>query len=438
MCDTMIALSNSTRDKDVLFAKNSDRQPNEPHIMIRVPRKNYKKGSKVKLTYIEIEQAEQTFEVLLLKPSWIWGCEMGSNEFGLNIGNEAVFTREKYGPDSLIGMDMVRLALERCQTSEEALELMISLLERYGQGGNCGFEKPFTYHNSFLIADLHCAWVLETAGEYWAAEKVADVRSISNGLTIGENIDRAHPRLYEHAQAKGWCKAGQTFNFAQCYSDPLFTYFSGSANRCGETSTCLEINKPQITAANLMETLRSHCPHREGQQFRRSTLKSVCMHGGGVIGDHTTGSYVASLKKDNCMYWVTGSSTPCLSVFKPLWLIDGDPLTFNEDEETAAIEYWMQRETLHRMVIRNQIPDLVGYYREKDQLQNDLLQKVNDIQGQVVPEHKLLEIMLYAVKHEQDLVARTIGSGSGTKPVIKGNPYYRYYWRKQNEKLNIL
>ncbi len=122
MCDTLAALSNATRNKDVLFAKNSDRQPNEPHIMIRIPRKNYKKGSKVKLTYIEIDQAEETYAVFLLKPSWIWGCEMGCNEFGLNIGNEAVFTREKYGPDSLIGMDIVRLVLERCQTSDEALE----------------------------------------------------------------------------------------------------------------------------------------------------------------------------------------------------------------------------------------------------------------------------------------------------------------------------
>ncbi len=438
MCDTLAALSNATRNKDVLFAKNSDRQPNEPHIMIRIPRKNYKKGSKVKLTYIEIDQAEETYAVFLLKPSWIWGCEMGCNEFGLNIGNEAVFTREKYGPDSLIGMDMVRLSLERCQTSDEALELMINLLARYGQGGNCGFEKPFTYHNSFLIADPHSAWVLETAGEYWAAQKVTDVRSISNGLTIGENIDRSHPGLQEHARAKGWCKAGQKFDFSRCYSDPLYTHFSGSANRCSGTLACMEMNKPDITAEDLMGVLRSHRPEVDGRQFNRATLKSVCMHGGGVIGDHTTGSYVASLREKNCMYWVTGSSTPCLSVFKPLWLIDGEPLTFNEDEETQAIEYWMQREVLHRMVIRNQIPDMEQYYQERDILQDDLVQKVNDIQGQDVSEDKLLEIMLYAVKNEQDLVERTIHSGKGIKPVIKGNPYYRYYWQRQNEKLNIL
>jgi hypothetical protein len=96
-------------------------------------------GSKVKCTYIEIEQAEETYEVLLLKPYWIWGAEMGCNEYGLNIGNEAVFTKEPNGKESLIGMDMLRIALERCKTSKEAVDLIVQLLEMYGQGGNCGW-----------------------------------------------------------------------------------------------------------------------------------------------------------------------------------------------------------------------------------------------------------------------------------------------------------
>jgi secernin len=105
----MVALGNSTVDGKVYFAKNSDRQPNEPHILIQNPIRHYSPGAKLKCTYIDIEQVEETFAVLLLKPSWIWGCEMGCNEFGLNIGNEAVFTREKYGDPCLTGMDMIRL-----------------------------------------------------------------------------------------------------------------------------------------------------------------------------------------------------------------------------------------------------------------------------------------------------------------------------------------
>jgi hypothetical protein len=161
------------------------------------------------------------------------------------------------------------------------------------------------------------------------------------------------------------------------------------------------------------------------------------MHGGGLIGDHTTGSYIASLKENSCLYWVTGCSTPCLAVYKPLWLIDGEPVTFNEDEETNAIRYWMQRETLHRMVLMNQIPDLDKYYRERDLLQGELLQKAEAVDGKNVSEQKLLEIMLYAVKREQELIENTIKSGSGIKGVMKGNSYFRYYWQRMNKKLNI-
>ena len=123
MCDTMVAMGEVSRDGRVYFAKNSDRQPNEPHIMMQVPRQQYPAGARVRCTYLEIEQARETYAVLLLKPSWIWGCEMGCNEFGLNIGNEAVFTREKYEPTGLTCMDLIRLALERWRSSQLALEI---------------------------------------------------------------------------------------------------------------------------------------------------------------------------------------------------------------------------------------------------------------------------------------------------------------------------
>ena len=130
MCDTIVALGNSTADGNVLFGKNSDRHPNEAHEVIILPAAQHPEGATTKCTYIEIPQAARTNKVLLDKPFWIWGAEMGSNEHGVTIGNEAVFTRTPYDKTpGLIGMDFLRLALERCDTAEQAMHLIIELLE---------------------------------------------------------------------------------------------------------------------------------------------------------------------------------------------------------------------------------------------------------------------------------------------------------------------
>ena len=63
-------------------------------------------------------------------------------------------------------------------------QVITDLLGAHGQGGPCSDTLPdFSYHNSFLVADPGEAWVLETAGTLWVAEKVeAGVRNISNCL----------------------------------------------------------------------------------------------------------------------------------------------------------------------------------------------------------------------------------------------------------------
>ncbi len=53
----------------------------------------------------------KTHGVILSKPAWMWGAEMGANDHGVVIGNEAIFTKLQ-GPDDseekLLGMDLLR------------------------------------------------------------------------------------------------------------------------------------------------------------------------------------------------------------------------------------------------------------------------------------------------------------------------------------------
>jgi dipeptidase len=114
MCDTLVMTRAATADGVALFAKNSDRDPNEAHHVLLVPAADHAPGARVRCTYIEIEQVSHTYALALAKPFWIWGAEMGVNEHGVAIGNEALFTREPAEKTArLTGMDLLRLALER-------------------------------------------------------------------------------------------------------------------------------------------------------------------------------------------------------------------------------------------------------------------------------------------------------------------------------------
>ena len=403
MCDTIYLKRNGKS----YFGKNSDRSPNEAHLMIREPAKDFKKGEMLKATYIEIPQVEHTNACVLLKPHWIWGAEMGWNEFGLNIGNEAVFTnvkREKQ--NGLIGMDMLRLTLERCKTSSEAVDYIISLLEIYGQHGNCGFDKKFYYDNAFLIADNSEAYILETAGRNYVVKKVMDTATISNCLSIREDFDRCSPNF------EG--------DFKEKYQNNLFTLVAGAEKRKKATFNVLVGEGEPF---NLMKKALS-CHSSNKVNVNKSSTDSVCMHAGNLFGDQTTGSYFGEINK---CYFVTGSSFPCLSIYKPL---TKDAEILPEDEETA-LKYWLKHEKLNRHIMSGNI-NIKEYSQNAELLQEEFINLALNAKSKV----ELERISKYCFEKENAFVESYLDKVKDKKIHVKGGLYFKNYWNKKTSVLS--
>ena len=376
MCDTLVVTGEATLDGVTIFGKNSDREPNEAHHVISVPAADHPVGSNVECTHMAIPQVAHTHAVLLAKPYWIWGAEMGANEHGVAIGNEAVFTRMPYetGP-GLIGMDLLRLGLERATTAPDALAVITSLLAEYGQGGSCSATRARYYHNSFMIADPHEAWVLETAGRQWAARRVNGVYTISNLLTIGRDYDLSSPNLVSYAVQKSWCKGKDDFHFARCYADRSQTSRSGGPCRREVTMGALAAQQGKNSVSSIIAALRSHggAGWRPERGWREAT---VCMHAsfGPWRGGQTTGSLVCHLHPQRPTLFVTATAAPCTSIFKPVWLDVPLPDTGPASSSTydPSSLFW-RHELLHRASLCDYATRLSAYSEERDMVEQTLV-----------------------------------------------------------------
>jgi dipeptidase len=221
VCDTVVVVPERP-GAPVLFGKSSDREPGEAQLVEAVP------------------AGPGTRALLLSRPFWMAGCEMGANDRGVVGGNEAVFTRLPVARDGMTGMAHLRRVLERASSADDAVERATWLLARHEQGGRAGYRhRRFRYHGSFLFADATGAWVLETAGPCWAAQRARGVRTISNVLTIGEDADRVHPGAADLARRRGWLRRGQPFAFDRAFGAPLYRRLTGGDVRRACTRAAL-------------------------------------------------------------------------------------------------------------------------------------------------------------------------------------------------------
>jgi secernin len=253
-CDSFVILPDKTYDSTcVLIGKNSDREPGEAQNVTFVAAMNHNRGSRLKCTRKTIDQVAHTNACVLFQPHWMWGAEMGVNEHGVVIANEALFvnsafTSTKKDAHLLLGMDLLRLALERASTGKEALDVMLGLLKEHEQGGNCHAEDDnrLCYSSAFMIADKSGhAYHLETANQEFAW------RRIESGIATISNYCMLSGDLCQHSSM------GTGAAFEWHVSDRLVTWVVGARARQCRLLHLLSRSK-RVDVAQCFNAMRDH------------------------------------------------------------------------------------------------------------------------------------------------------------------------------------
>jgi secernin len=433
MCDTLAALPSAALRGGLLFAKNSDRERNEAQFLEMTPRGRYAPGTMLAATYVSIPQAPATRACLLSRPFWTWGAEMGANEHGVVIGNEALHSiLPAQRKRALIGMDLVRLGLERGATAAQALAVIIEMLETHGQGGDCGHLGRFYYHNGFIIADATEAYVLETVGRWWVAERVRGTRALSNALSITDGYDDISPALTAHAKSAFWLDAEGRFDVANRLIDAQRDAVSFGRGRCARGTALLARDTGRLTPATMMAALRDHgeaAEHDPAWTPADTVGRTICMHAAqGPRRSQTTGSMVSELRSGRVVHWVTGTSAPCLSVFKPVMFETGlPPQGPRPSDQNDGASLWWRHERVHRAALGDFAAWSHDIAAERDALEASFVDRLD------AAEPAALKAVVAACWREAEaLEARWAAALSGRRPRSGGQGAFTRSWARLN------
>jgi secernin len=429
MCDTMAARAEATATGGVLFAKNSDRERNEAQFLELNPARQYGSGSRLRCTYITIPQAAATHAVLLSRPFWIWGAEMGANEHGVVIGNEAVHPRSTpRRQPALLGMDLLRLGLERGASAAQVVEVITALLEQFGQGGNCSHLARRYYDNSFIVADRREVFVLETVGRHWVVQRAPATRAIANTYTIGHDFERCSTGLQKFVRGAGW-QNGEKFDFAAAVTDTANPGLPVARTRCTRATELLARDAGHLTPAHMRAILRDHGA-AAGPDWHPQlpTAGSICMHAAdGRRGGQSVASLVSDLRGQGAVHWVTGSSAPCTSIFKPVFLEDG--LTAHgarPGDRFDARTLWWRHEALHRAMLSDDVARS-EFAAERDALEADFEKRIAPLIGHSGPARRVATETCW--NEAEAMEARWLAR---IRPHTKLRPAYRASWTRHD------
>jgi len=321
-CDTFALTGSFSKTGKPLLAKNSDRPLGEAQPLAFFPGGDHQPGEMLQCTHLTIPQAQHTYTVLGSRPYWIWGFEMGVNECGLAIGNEAQGSRcEAEVEEGLLGMDLLRLALERAATAKEGVQIIASFLEQYGQNANASPLFDRRYENSFLLVDPHEVWLMETAGRQWAARQVKDWAAISNCYTISTDYDLCSADMERLVREHRWLNPAEPVDFAKAYTLPASRQ-TASVPRWRRLRKLIATHSGPLSPQDARTILRDHF---EGEIIEPrfggciGGFATLCMHAATWDAAQTAASLVSWHDEQLGQISWYAPSLPCCSVYVPVY-----------------------------------------------------------------------------------------------------------------------
>lgn len=332
-CDTFVLSPTANVWGQNVAAKNSDRPIGEVQTLIYTPAKTHEDVSPLRCTYIEIPQVQQTYAAIGSKPYWMWGYEMAVNEKGVFIANEAQGSRiaENGEENALLGMDLLRLGVERADSAKAAVNVIADLLEQYGQNANASQLFDRRYENSFFIVDPHEIWLMETAGRLWAARRITEqYAAISNCYTIETDYDMAAEGIVKIAREKDFISEGEELNFAKAFTMPAVRQ-TIALPRWRRMLQLLHKNRGKNDLDAIKKILRDHyegeiIAPRDGWGAGYGTIPAICMHAMTWDSSQTTASMIVRHDRNLGPVIRYAFSIPCCSVYLPIYMTGNFPV----------------------------------------------------------------------------------------------------------------
>ena len=227
-------------------------------------------------------------------------------------------------------------------------------------------------------------------------------------------------------------------HFARHFSDRLYTFFSASRTRRSYTQSHLVAADGQIDTPFAIRMLQDHgaSPYRPDSHWLGDR---ICAHAANKLTRNvtqTTGSLVAHLHPDRSTFWVTGTSAPCTSIYKPVWFAGevlpdiGPPPQGHFDPASL----WWFHEQFHRRLLSDFEQGRAVCREEQKILQAQLIQN-----GEALTGSPTWEVTAEAFQRARDWTERQISRLSSMetgarKPLRRS---YRRYWEKLNGQAGI-